>query len=241
MSLPRSRAIGRANEKELNYVNSDLNAVFQSWLDDVFAHHKDIVEQELGNRFDVYWSLQECFTSRPIDVACLRERARNPDVTATNNLLQHARTKYDRLLDDSSRTQHQVAQLIDYLPDSPRDMEARIDEFVALGKERSDLSPGDVLVIASLALTLAHPTRFVDFPSESTWKRFAQTLGYGVLNGRSSHGEKLMWASTFAQALTHTEAFDQRWARKGEHAMWVISALNWTYKLVTANESGETG
>jgi len=211
-------------------VSHDLNSAFQSWLDDVHARHADVIEHELGNRFDVYPSLQECLASRPVDVPCLNERARRLAVAATNDLLKHAASGYDRLLDDSPHAQHAIAQLIDYLPDTTDAVKHRVDEFVQQGKARSGLGLGQALTVASLILTLAHPARFVDFPSHATWTRFAQELGYGIVNTNVSHGEKLVWASIFAHDLAETDTFKRHWKRESDRAMWVISALNWTYK-----------
>jgi hypothetical protein len=222
-------------------MKSDLNATFQSWLDDVLAHHADVVKQELGNRFDEYPLLQECLTARPVDMTCLRERIDQPSVVAVSSFLKRAHTEYSRLLDDSPSVQQKIAQLIDYLPDEADALIERINRFVGQGKERSGSRPDHVLSVAALILTLAHPDRFVDFPSFSTWEEFAQALGYGVVAKQAEHGEKLLWASTFAGKLAATPAFGQRWKREADRAMWVISALNWAHKLVSKNASGETG
>ena len=219
-------------------MNSDPNAAFQSWLDDVFAHHADIVEHELANRFDEYPLLQECLTARPVDVACLRERIDQPSIVAASSFVKHARTGYNRLLDVSPSVQQQIAQLIDYLPDEPDALVPRINEFVALGQKRSESRPDHVLSVAALILTVAHPDHFVDFPSLSSWDEFAQALGYGVIGERALPGEKLMWASSFAGKLAATPAFEQRWKRERDRAMWVISALNWTRKRISVERVG---
>ncbi|MCD4684658.1 MAG: hypothetical protein K8S97_01810, partial [Anaerolineae bacterium] len=212
----------------------DLNAAFGDWLDDVLVQYKAFVDEEVyTNRCDVFPALQECLTTRPVDVACLRTRVRQSKYIVTSSLqkYQDSRVGYDRLLEDTSRVQQQIAALIDYPPDAPDAMAHRIDEFVVQGRD-SGLQPGQVLMVASLILTLVYPRRFVGFPSRITWVKFANTLSYGVIDKRALPGEKLVWASTFASALAETEAFTRKFRREVDRAMWVISALNWTHKRI---------
>ena len=217
-------------------MNNDLNIAFQTWLDRATADHQEIIDVEIENRFAAYPALQECLTSRPIAVDALRKRLLAPELTSTTDLKRYARTEFDLLLADTGAVSEQIARLIDYLPEANDEVISRINDFVENGKQRSKLAPHFALTVASLILTLVHPTRFVDFPSRTTWVEFAQALGYGIVENSASYGEKLIWASDFATALTETAVFQDAWGNQSNRAMWIVGALNWAHHRITKIE-----
>lgn len=215
-------------------MNTNLERTFAHWVEEVAVPNADIVQHEIANRVNTYPLLQVNLAKRPVDIIGFAQQAEK--CTIVSLILKYTSSAYHRVFEDSPQTQHDIIHLIDYLPDSSELIAGRIDEFVAQAFKRSELPKADVALLGSLILTTTYPDQFVDFPSTKTWTHFAQALEYGVLDGKPSHGERIMWASTLAKHLINTEIFNQHWKREFAHPMWVISALNWTYKRISNRE-----
>jgi hypothetical protein len=213
----------------------DLNSEFRLWLFR-FALDWSVPKEkvppylgraEIDNRQTTYPLLAAALAERPITQERLAATIRacwavgdRYDLIKLNEFLKHAESP------------PAIEFLLDGFPVESRRAAGRIDEFIAkLGTlgysdpKSGRLNMSSAGLLASVLLSAAQPSRFVDF-RQQRWSGLAVELRYPLLlAGRSTYGEMLVRAGQFAKAISETATF-QKWWPAGE-PLWSIAGIAW--------------
>lgn len=216
----------------IGMMNQELNTTFTSWIELVLSEYMHIVDHEVHNRLDPYPALREVVTDTSLDVDAFKALASK--CTLTRLVMRYAKEAYNRFFENEVQARYLINWLIKKSAGPSADDADHIDEFVRRMVGQSGLQPPQAALLASLILTTAHPDRFVDYPARKHWVNFAQALNYGILDDSdNSHGQSILWASTFAQEIAATEAFPNLRAMWPDaYSMWIVSGLCWTHKRI---------
>ena len=128
-----------------------------------------------------------------------------------------------------NRSASVILNLVRNFPKSDRQAEIQIDRFVEKAVHIAYKSPdgksdrAGAALLASVLLTALKPGRFVDF-RRHRWVRLAKELDYQFpeIDG---HGEWLVQAGHFAQAVCHTKTFKRHWP--DQEPLWALSGICW--------------
>jgi len=208
----------------------DLDTRLAQWLETGGAALQSSIDEEIDNRITQYADLRRVLGQQPVDVQALVSVVRKCWLFSP----QKKRMNFEAFVANENYARRMIGFLLDDLPDSPRDQEDHIDQFVeevvATSFNTADNSRdfAGALTFASLLLTTMHPRDFVDYPSHIRWQKLVMTLGYTwpQFESRSDHGKRLLWVSDFARSVASQELFKRLWA--AYEPMWVVGGLCWS-------------
>lgn len=205
-----------------------LDLRLANWIEEITAKSPESIHREIENRIKPYTELGAILTTQPLDVELFANKARQ--CTVLTSMQQYASTPFKQFFEKPAFARQSINRLTNGMRAVPTDAADHIDEFVSRANQKG-FSLSEAALLASVILTAAYPTHFIDYPAYVHWQNFASYLGYTKQPVADTHGWRIVWASEFAQAVINTETFQNHWPT---HSVWVVSALCWANKDLTS-------
>lgn len=211
---------------------SKLDRRFHDWLQKIEEKWSVPIElvavhigrEEIKNRLNIYPSIKKYLQEDPVPwnsvFALLRTcwaLGGRFDTIRFNEFVEHG---------DKS-----IAALIGLLRSPSQARTEAVDDFVRsaiklgyINRNRGTADQPGAALLASVILTCADPTRFVDY-RRSRWKHFATALDYPFPPSPKSEGAWIVWAGEFAREVAQTQTYINLWGAQPE--LWTLAGICW--------------
>jgi hypothetical protein len=220
-------------------MNNKIDENFKAWLETLSGRWDLPVEEvafnlgneEITNRVQNYPAVAAALLSSPFELQQFANVVRKCWVMGG----RFDATRFNRFINHGAKATASIRFLIEDFPKDDTNASKRINEFleraVLLGfstpAKTSDWAGAASL--ASLILTSLYPSRFVDYRYRR-WEKYAKTFGYEQPPAKSPHGDWVVWAGKFANAICETKTYEEFWSqneRKLSRPLWVIAGICW--------------
>jgi hypothetical protein len=209
-----------------------LDRRFRAWLKQIgvkWGVPADFVaggigSTEIKNRFSIYPSVQRLLETKPVPWNSVFSLLRS--CWALGGRFDAIRL--NKFIEWGDKSIAAVVELLRSASDpSAKSIDRFIESAVKLGYVNSNRGTADrpgAALLASVLLTCANPTRFVDY-RRSRWKHFANALGYPLPQSSASERNWILWAGEFARQVTQTKTYEALWG--DEPRLWTLAGVCW--------------
>jgi 5-methylcytosine-specific restriction endonuclease McrA len=208
-----------------------IEKIAKSWGVSIQDVALKISEGEIKNRVQKYPLVQKTLKEIPFNIDNFSLAARECWVLGG----KYDSVRFNAFVNNKQESTEIIEKLIRDFPDDEHTSATRIDSFledaVRLGfsTPQNTFDWAGALQTASLILTARYPERFTDY-RQTRWKIMANEVGYPLPPSGASHGEWLLWAGKFANAIASTPIYKELWPTTDpnlSNPLWVISGICW--------------
>ncbi len=219
-------------------MNKQLDEVFRNWLAKLATEWNLPIEQvalsigdeEIGNRIQNYPKVYSALVKKPFDIKYFANAARECWVLSG----QYVAMRFNMFVNRGNEATTVINALIENFPEDEENARKRIQDFlesaVLLGfsTPKNTFDWAGAARLASLILTILHPSRFVDY-SKKHWRALAEAFSYELPLPKASPGEWVIWAGKFAAEICETKTYQEYWPTSDPYfkPLWVISGITW--------------
>lgn len=216
-----------------------LDVNFKKWLEklardwhwsiaDVAANLRDA---EIMNRFQNYPRVAVALNAKPFDIKEFAKAVRNCWVMKYS----FDAMRFNEFVSNENKASKLIRELITDFPREDEKARERIDEFIQNAIELGYRKPNKtcdwsgVAQLASLILTVAYPSRFVDY-RQVRWKAFADKFKFFTPDANAQHSEWIIWSGKFAKSIASTKTYQLYWNQdlpKYSEPLWVVAGICW--------------
>ena len=204
-----------------------LKKISNTWGENIDIVADELARNEIEDRVKCYSNFSLIFSQSKFDLDSFSELARESWPLGGRFVL----IRLSEFLKNRQRAERIIRKLIEDFPETEKGAIGRINDFIeetvldgyVTSKKMPDRSGAALL--SSVILTSVFPDRFVDFRI-TRWERFYKIFYNDTpIPKNKTYGERIIWASNFAQDLARTNTFQKYWP--DEPPLWIISSFAW--------------